>query len=366
MADTPIAGAAIVDRLINRIRFSPDEGGGGGDAGGDGDAGSGDDGSADGAGDGGADGAGAGDGGADGGDGAAGGDEGGDGAGDGGAGESAEGYWPDDWREKYIEQYKGKDGKPLEGEAKEKMLNRLGRYTSPQAAFDALINAQNKISEGLYKMDLPENATEEELTAYREANGIPEKPEGYDLTLDDGQVIGDEDKPIVDAFLKTAHESNMKPDQVKGALNWYYQHQEEIATRVAADDDQYKKDSVDDLRQEWGTDYRINVNAAEQFLAGLPGGLGKMLAGGRLADGTPIGTNPEALKAFAQLGRDQNPYTRVVPAEGDQAAKMVEEKIAGYEKRMKDDREAWFKDKDAQKHYQELINARDAAKGKAA
>src|SRR5687767_4172297 len=74
--------------------------------------------------------------------------------------------WPENWRNLYA----GEDGKKLA---------RLERFTDPVKAFDALIEAQNKIRSGELAKPLPPNANEQERAEWRQANGIPEKPEGY-------------------------------------------------------------------------------------------------------------------------------------------------------------------------------------------
>mgnify|MGYP000100175251 CR=1 FL=1 len=62
-------------------------------------------------------------------------------------------------------------------------------------------------------MKLSEAPTDEELAEYRKANNIPEAPDKYDLTFDSGLVIGKEDKPIVDSFLKYAHDNHYDNDR---------------------------------------------------------------------------------------------------------------------------------------------------------
>jgi hypothetical protein len=223
--------------------------------------------------------------------------------------------------------------------------------------------AQTKISSGQYKQPLADDATEDEIKLYREENNIPETPEGYEIKLSEGKVIGEEDKPVVDEFLKYAHESLMPPEKVNDVLDWYYGVQEKAAVEQYDADVAFKEKTVDEMRQEWGADYRINVNAGEAWLSGLPNDLGQMLAGGRLADGSPIGAHPEFLKLVAQLGREANPYTRVVKGEGDLAAEAVENEIKQLEERMAND-ENWHKDKAANQRYMKLVEARSAAQGK--
>jgi len=104
--------------------------------------------------------------------------------------------WGDDWRQNYA------DGD-------EKMAKRLERYSSPKNALDALVAAQNKISSGEMQTTLKADATDEERADWRETNGVPATPDGYEVNLFDGLVVGEADKPMVDSFLESAHAGDL-------------------------------------------------------------------------------------------------------------------------------------------------------------
>lgn len=157
------------------------------------------------------------------------------------AGDEGKGYWPDDWQTKVAK-------------GDEKRAAHIKRYASPEAMADALIAAQNRIRAGDLKAALPENAKPEELSAWRKDNGIPDAPDKYDLKFDDGLAIGAEDKPIIDAFLKTAHAANMKPEQVKTAVKWYYDEQTRQAEERSQKDVTERAAALDVLNAEWGRD----------------------------------------------------------------------------------------------------------------
>lgn len=97
------------------------------------------------------------------------------------------GDWPEDWRSKAA----GGD---------EKLMKFLERYNSPKAVVGALVDARKLISQGVNRPPKAD-ATPEEVAAWRAENGIPEKPDGYEVSLPDGFVIGEADKPVVDSFL---------------------------------------------------------------------------------------------------------------------------------------------------------------------
>src|SRR3546814_3644725 len=63
---------------------------------------------------------------------------------------------------------------------------------------------------GVQTCALPIYATPEQIAEWRKEQGIPEKPEDYDLKFDNGLVIGEADKPLVAEFLKASHATNVK------------------------------------------------------------------------------------------------------------------------------------------------------------
>jgi hypothetical protein len=257
--------------------------------------------------------------------------------------------WPTDWREK-----------AAGGDAKK--LSRLTRYASPQAIADALIAAQNKISAGDLKPALGKDAKPEEIAAYREAHGVPEAPDKYDLP---GLEIPQDEKPAFDKFLTSAHQANMTPDQVRAAINAYTGISEDAKnSRLSADNDAKEK-AEDALRSEWGSEFRTNINLITNLLDTAPQGLRDKLLHGRLADGTPIGSSPEALQFLAGLARDRNPSGVVVPS-GVATESVMEDEITKIEKTMRENRTAYNRDEKMQARYRDLLVWREAQKGRRA
>lgn len=257
------------------------------------------------------------------------------------------GGWPDDWRQ----QYAGED---------KKKLQRLERYTSPKAALDALFSAQAKIASGDLKAPLAPDATPEEKAAWRAENGIPDDPNKYDLTLPNGMVIGENDKVLVDDFLKIAHEGNWKQDDVKRALGWFFSKQEEAKAQQQEADMQRRLSTEDELRAEFGGDYRRNIKVALSLLESAPEGIKDNMLGGRLADGTLIGDNPAVIKWLAALGREVNPISTVVPGSGTNAVQAVETELAGLRKLMGDHKSEYWRGANAEKlqaRYRDLTSA---------
>jgi hypothetical protein len=268
---------------------------------------------------------------------------------------NTKGYWPSDWKERYVDKLTDKAGKPLDETAKEKMMKRLARYASPRAAMDAMIAAQNKISSGMTKIP-GKDATPEEIAQYRQDMGIPEEAKGYDLTLGEGMVIGDEDKEMVDGFLQVAHDGNYTQQQVTDGLNWYYQTQENaIAARHEADAT-HRASAEEELRSEWGPEYQANRNLMANYLStDFDEGVAELITGARLADGTPLANHPDILRGFVAKARAANPLGALVPGTGTKQHEQMIDEIAALEKKMKD---GALQGKD-QDRYLKLISLRD-------
>lgn len=262
-----------------------------------------------------------------------------------GDGKANENYWPTDWRDTVSK-----------GDAK--ILQRMGRYASPQAAMEALIAAQNRISAGELKPVLGKNATPEQLKEYRQSLGIPETPDKYDLGND--IKIEGMDPTLLGEVLKEAHESNQTPDQVKATLKAWTKISQSVKETQYESDLSIQKTSEDALRAEWGPEYRRNINLIHGMLDGTTTpGLKDALMGGRLADGTPIGSSPDALKFLVGLALIQNPAGVVVPGSEANPMQGVEDEITKIETGMRKDRNAYNKDEKVQARYRELLVARE-------
>ena len=240
-----------------------------------------------------------------------------------------------------------------------KALKRLERFNDPTEVFRSYRAIEQRIDSGELRSKLPVDAKPEEITKWRQENGIPDAPEKYDLRFESGLVIGEDDKAIVDGFLKHAHAHNLSNDAVKFNLEWYYGEVERQTTERHDQDKAAEQKAQDSLRSLWGNDYRENMNRISSLLATGTGNLTEKLLRGRLADGTPIGSDPGVLRFLATVSRELNPTGTIVPATGGNIASAIEDEIGAIEKLMKTDRAAYNKDESKQARLRELYAARD-------
>ena len=253
------------------------------------------------------------------------------------------GNWPDNWQ------------KLMAGED-QKELQHIGKYASPEAIWKKARALETRLSSGEFKTALPKDAKPEELAQWRKDNGIPESPDKYDIK--DFQ-IADTDKPLVDSFLKKAHEANLSPEQVKATLDWRRQEAETRVNEISAKDDEQRIQALDTLNAEWGTGFRRNVQMVEGFLENFPAAVRDALKGGRLADGTAIFNNPDVMRGFVAAALAVNPAATLVPSGGGDPAKGIDEQIKSHETYMKDHRTDYFKDEKRQAEYRSLLEARE-------
>lgn len=110
--------------------------------------------------------------------------------------------WPSDWREQIASAHGGEDRKSV---AKE--LRRLQRFADPAAVYGTARALESRLSEGGFIKIPRENASAEDIATFRRALGVPEKASDYfqHIQLDNGAVLGEADRPLVDAFAAAMH-----------------------------------------------------------------------------------------------------------------------------------------------------------------
>jgi len=256
------------------------------------------------------------------------------------------------------------------------LLGYLGRYQSPKAFLEAAKKDRDAVRNKQFPK-LPDNPTDEELKAYRAELGVPDDPKGYMEKLPDGMLVGEEDKPYVEAFMGAMHKANANPAVVGAAIEAYYGILEDQFASEAEAMAEHRQQSDDLLRQEWGADYRRNVNAINGFLETLPKSISEIIVGrkndkgelvaiGTDADGMPLANNPAFLNWLAEQALDRNPLSRVLPGSGTSQAESVATELAKLKGMMGNRNSEYWKGPNAeanQRRYRELTEALAKAQG---
>lgn len=271
----------------------------------------------------------------------------------------------DDWRERLAT---GSDGKVDEG-----FLNVLKRHNTWDSYAKAGRDAQLRISAGEVFQPLKADATEAETKAWREKNGIPTEVGGYLKDLPQGMVIGEDDKPLADSFLGIALKNNVAPGVAHQFLGWYYDTEKKVAAEMKAADDAQHDQCIATLTQRWSggpgsRQYDANGRAAFEVLdlgaKAVMSADGKTvekaslrdrLLGARLADGTLLGDDPDAMEFLSMMGRELVPQATLVSSGTGAGAPDPRTELEGLRKEMRTDINAWHKSPEKQARYQELI-----------
>lgn len=252
--------------------------------------------------------------------------------------------WPDNWRDLLA----GDD----EGGKKQ-----LERMSSPADVMKAYREMVKKQGSGQLKTALPENPTPEQVAQFRKENGIPETHDKYDLTLPDGLVVGEEDKPFVDNFLKDMHAANASPALVKQALSFYYKNQQDQIKEMAIQDVARKTEAVRSLEAEWGGEYPVNVTLAKNLLVGQFGeDTANALYFSRLPDGSLFGNNPAVLKGLVSMAKEVNPTATLIPNGGNQVAAIGDE-VSKYQSMLRDNPQEYYRDPKHAQRFAQLLDA---------
>jgi hypothetical protein len=271
------------------------------------------------------------------------------------------------WREEMAEYAAAGDKK-----AYQKELKRLERISDPRAVYGMYREMEGKFTGGGLIKVPGKDAKPEDIEQFNKALGVPEKAEEYtkNLTLDNGAVVGEADKPYVDSFAEYMHKSSARPAEFKAALNWYYAQQEQNAARMDEEDEEHQRESVRALKDEYGPAYNRRINAIGSIFAAAPGGADASneksvyarLMGGRTSDGRLIGNDPDMIRWFDSLRGEINPAASVVE-DGSQSAKTVEDEIKQIEKVMREDRKTY--NRDYATRYGELLKVREKLQARA-
>ena len=276
----------------------------------------------------------------------------------------------DDVRKAIAEHYAAGDKKIYEKE-----LKRLQRIDDVRHVWGMYRELEGKFtSGGLIKIP-GKDAKEEDIAAFRKALGVPEKPEEYfdKIQLENGVVIGDADKPLVNTFAEAVHKAGATPEVMSAALNWYYQMQEQQAAEIDQADNEFHVEGIRTLKEDWGPSFNRRINAIASVFATAPGGadpdnpesLYAQIVTARTSDGRILGDNPDFIRWLDYIRGEINPAATVVES-GDNSGRSIDEEIAAIEKRMKEDRRGYFKDEAMQARYRELLQAREKVRARRA
>lgn len=241
----------------------------------------------------------------------------------------------------------------------DKFKSKLDRFTDPAAFGTAYREAEQKIRAGDLGPTVPgEGASDEDIAAYRTEIGVPLEAKGYLENLPEGLVVGEDDQELMLDFMGAIHDLNAPPALAHRAVEWYNNLEERMQDARYEQDTELSRTTTDTLRNEWGQDYRTNINLIQGLLkASFGEDAADALTNGRFNDGVGFFNNVEVMKGFADIARKVNPTAPLIPNDQTQM-QALEDEIAAIEARMSNDRAAYNKDNKAQARLRELYDIR--------
>jgi hypothetical protein len=213
---------------------------------------------------------------------------------------------------------------------------------------------------------LAKDATPEQVTEWRQANGIPEKPEAYFEKMPDGLVIGKDDQPLFSDFAQEMHKLNVAPPVMHAVAKWYYALADRESAAVAESDKRQAAEATQALRDAWGNDYKGNIGQVMSFLDGMGKEMKAQFLDATLPDGRRLFNSPDVIKWLATQAREVNPAGTLIPNAGENQMQSLDTEIAGIEKVMRENRAEYNRNDKMQERYRQLLGAREKLKSRAA
>ncbi len=210
--------------------------------------------------------------------------------------------------------------------------------------YDAFFEQRRIIDTTRPKQPLPENATAEQLAAWRTDNGVPLEAKDYLEKLPNGLIIGDEDRPIFESFAAELHAENAPPNIAHAAVRWYNNFVEQQQAATAELDRANVANTTQALKTEWGADFQANSNIRKNFIESLPDTVKQGFLSARLPDGSLLGEHAEMSQWLVGMALERDPMATIPPGSGiGPGGKTVEDRIGEINKMMGDRGSDYYK-----------------------
>jgi hypothetical protein len=158
---------------------------------------------------------------------------------------------PNKWQDLLPTEYRGNEA--LEG------------MTGPGDLVKSFIDARTNL-EGTIKLP-SENASDEDIAAFRKAMNVPDSAEGYSLNT----KVPDNMKELETWFKETAHANHLNNEQANAFFSKFMSNYDEGVNALVAGRQKEKEATETALKEEWGDNYKANLAqtySAIQKLAG--------------------------------------------------------------------------------------------------
>lgn len=223
------------------------------------------------------------------------------------------------------------------------------------------MEAKQKIRSSQAVQPLADDASDDEVAAWREANGVPSEPKGYFEGLPDGLVIGEEDQAGMDVLAESMHGVNASSKVTQAAIGAYYKHVENVLAEQAEADKAQARDFDDWHNETYGKESRGTRNDMDAWLGTAGEEVRASFLGARLPDGTLLGNSPEIMRWMTTQLREVKPVVTVTGLGAGDPAAALNDEIASIENKMRTNFKEYDRDPKMKARYEELLRARDGA-----
>jgi hypothetical protein len=141
-------------------------------------------------------------------------------------------------------------------------------YANPAALLKGAADTKRAFhakQEGMVKLPTAES-TEDEIKAYREAKGVPESPDAYELTrrkLPEGQSFDEEGTKMIKDWM---HEKGYSQAEAQDLMTMYDAYEEQLITRMAEAEVAANKKATDAFAAKHGEDVEKVTRLAGQAM----------------------------------------------------------------------------------------------------
>lgn len=188
----------------------------------------------------------------------------------------------------------------------EDLRPKLEKFASAADLAKSYVELQSSMGKRVVVPD--ENATEEQIAAYREKIGLPKTVDEYKLAIPEDLPEGLVDPAIAGEELKKyaamAHEAGIPPAHMQKLVNQFYADQAAAAEQAVAAETKATEVALGDLFKSWGRDKDTNITYAQRTLKQFDAD-GKFTEFVNTASvgGVKLGNHPAFLELFARMGR---------------------------------------------------------------
>lgn len=242
-----------------------------------------------------------------------------------------------------------------------KAMETLGRLKTPGDLWKSYSELRGKMASGELKSTspFPAKGAPDEQAAWRKEHGIPEKPEGYDVKLENGVMIGELDKPMVDNFLKFAHSNNIPPAEAKGMMQWYFGEMIPAQEKMIAEQTRQREaETAKALEKAWGPDLKRNLTAAENMVNHFFPADAEDNGNVRSRTLNAMKQDPAFAQVMATLALQLDPTSTLTLPSGHSDLKSIEGRLAEIDAARRKDRAAYNRDEKMQAEERELLDAK--------